>query len=128
METTTIRVFEKDKERIKNAADAKDQSTAEVVHDMLREPVFVCPECGEPFVPEEVDPATVREHTALTSGVDSVIRGERDVKDFECPTCEERVKPKDIDAADATQHNRATREDLGVTSESDKQEFSTEEA
>jgi hypothetical protein len=128
VETETIRIYAGDKERIKDMADARGAKPAEVVADLIREPTYVCPECDEPFDPSEIDPETVREHGVLTSGVDRLVKGERDVKDFECPCCEGRLRPKDIESVDGRHDDRATREDIGVTSENEEQEFSTEEA
>ena len=127
-ETTTVRIYATDKNRIKEMADARGSKPADVVADLLRDPAFRCPECGDPFVSEEIDPETVEEHGVLTSGVDKIVKGQRDVKDFECPCCEGRVKPQDVETVDADKFDRATREDIGVTPEEDEQEFSTEEA
>lgn len=127
-ETTTVRIYATDKERIKEMANAKDSKPADIVAELLREPAFRCPECGEPFVSEEIDPETVEEHGVFTSGVDKLVKGERDVRDFECPCCDARVKPEDVETIEASEHDRATREDIGVTSEEDKDEFSTKEA
>ena len=127
-ETATVRVYQSDKERIKEMADARGSRPADVVADLLREPAFRCPECGEPFVSEEIDPETVEEHGVLTTNVDNLVKGQRDVKDFECPCCEGRVKPQDVETVDASEHDRATAEDIGVTPEEDEQELSTEEA
>jgi len=126
--TTAIRVFESDKERIQEIAEATDLSTAEIVAEFIREPAYVCPECGDPFDPAEIDRETVEEHGLLTTGVDKLVKGQRDVKSFECPCCGERVRPKDIEAVDAKDHSGVTARDMGVTSEKEEQEFSTEEA
>jgi predicted RNA-binding Zn-ribbon protein involved in translation (DUF1610 family) len=127
-ETTTIRVFESDKDRLQEIAEATGLNTAEIVAEFIREPAYVCPECGDPFDPAEIDRETVEEHGLLTTGVDKLVKGQRDVKSFECPCCGERVRPKDIEAADAEEHSGVTARDIGVTPESEEQEFSTEEA
>lgn len=124
----TIRVYESDKERLKEIADATGRNMADIVAEFIREPVYVCPECGEPFDVEEVDPETVEEHGMLTTGVDKLVKGEREVKSFECPTCSERVRPADIEAVDDGNRGRATRRDIGITEETEEAEFSSEEA
>ena len=126
--TTAIRVFESDKERLQEIAEATDLSTAEIVAEFIREPAYVCPECGDPFDPAEIDRETVQEHGVLTTGVDKLVKGQRDVKSFECPCCGERVRPKDIEAAEAEEHSGVTAGNMGVTAESEEGEFSTEEA
>ncbi len=127
-ETVTMRVYEGDRERIKQMADARGVKSADVVADLLREPVYVCPECGDPFDPAEIDLSTVREHGVFTTGVDRLVKGQRDVKDFECPCCEARISPEDMDAVDGHHDGKATRENLGVTSETDEADESAEEA
>ena len=114
-ETTTIRIFESDKERLQEIAEATGMNTADILAEFIREPAYVCPECGDPFAPAEVDPETVEEHGMLTTGVDKLVKGQRDVKSFECPTCSERVRPKDIEAADADGNSGVTAGDMGVT-------------
>lgn len=126
-ETETMRIYKGDKERIKEMADARGVKGRDVVSDLLREPVFRCPECGEPFDPSEVDPETIREHGLMTTGVDKIVKGQREVKDFECPACEERISPQDIEEMDATEHSGVTPDDLGVTDESEEADFSTEQ-
>jgi hypothetical protein len=128
-ETTTVRIYASDKKRIKEMAEATGSKPSDVVADLLHDEVaFECPECGDTFTPEEVDPETVREHGMLKTGVDNLVKGKRDVKDFDCPCCEEPVKPEDVDNIDASKRDRATREDIGVTSKEDKEEITTEEA
>lgn len=127
-EKATVRIHEGDKERLSDIAEATGQNIADVIAEFVREPAYVCPECGDPFAPEEVDPETVEEHGVLTTGVDKLVKGQRDVKSFECPTCSERVRPKDIEAVEADGNSGVTARDIGVTSESEEQEFSTEEA
>jgi predicted RNA-binding Zn-ribbon protein involved in translation (DUF1610 family) len=127
-ETTTIRIFESDKERLQEIAEATGMNTADILAEFIREPAYVCPECGAPFDPAEVDRETVEEHGLVTTGLDKLVKGQREVKSFECPCCGERVRPKDIEAADADEHSGVTARDLGVTSEKSEQEFSTEEA
>ena len=127
VETATVRVYQSDKERIKEMADARGSRPADVVADLLREPAYVCPECDDPFDPEEVDPESVEEHGMLTTTVDNLVKGQRDVKSFECPSCSERVRPKDIRAVDDDSRSGVTRGDVGITEENEEQEFSTEE-
>lgn len=127
-DTTTVRIYATDKERIEEMADARGTKPADVVADLLREPAHLCPECEEPFLAEEIDPETVEEHGVLTSGVDRLVKGERDVKDFECPCCEARVRPKDVETIDADEWDGATRSDLGVTREVEEAEFTSKEA
>lgn len=127
-ETETIRIYKTDKDRIKEMADARGVKAADVVADLMREPIYRCPECGEPFDSSEVDPSTVREHGVMSTGVDKLVKGQRDVKDFECPCCEDRVKPKDVETADADEYDGATADELGVTREDSEEQFSTEEA
>jgi predicted RNA-binding Zn-ribbon protein involved in translation (DUF1610 family) len=130
-ETTTIRIYETDKQRIKEMAEARNSSTKEVVADLLRDPGFVCPACGDPFDPAEVDPESIEEYGLLTTDMTNVVRGERDVKSFECPCCRERISPEDIETIDTnekTGNSGVTRDDIGVTDEKEGAEFSTEEA
>lgn len=127
-EKATVRIHESDKERLSEIAEATGQNIADVIAEFIREPAYVCLECGDPFDPAEVDPETVEEHGLLTTGVDKLVKGQRDVKSFQCPCCSERVRPKDIEAIEADDHSGVTRRDIGVTSENEKQEFSTEEA
>lgn len=124
----TVRIHQTDKDRLSEIADATGQTVADVIAEFIREPAYVCPECGEPFAPEEVDGETVEEHGMLTTGVDKLVKGQRDVKSFECPTCSERVRPKDIRAVDADDHSGVTRGDVGITGENEEQEFTTEGA
>jgi predicted RNA-binding Zn-ribbon protein involved in translation (DUF1610 family) len=124
----TSGVYESDKERLNSIAEATGRGVADILAEFIREPAYVCPECEEPFAPEEIDPETVKEHGVLTTGVDKLVKGQRDVKSFECPTCSERVRPRDISAVEADQNSGVTASDIGVTSESEEQEFSTEEA
>lgn len=126
-EKATVRIHESDKERLSEIADATGQNIADVIAEFVREPAYVCPECGDPFVPEEVDAETVEEHGVLTTGVDRLVKGQRDVKSFECPCCSERVRPKDIEAVEATEHSGVTRSDIGVTPEGTDADFSTEQ-
>jgi len=126
--TETVRVYKEDKKRINEMAEARDAKNADVVADLLREPVFRCPECGEPFDPSEVDPETVRERGMMSNRVDKLLKGEREVKDFECTTCEGRVKPEDVEAAPAEKGDGATADEMGVTAQNEKGEFSTKEA
>jgi predicted RNA-binding Zn-ribbon protein involved in translation (DUF1610 family) len=128
-ETTTIRVFKSDKERLQEIAEATDLNTAEIVAEFIRQPAYVCPECGEPFDPEEIDRETLEEHGLLTTGVDKLVKGQRDVKSFECPCCGERIRPKDIEAVDGGKpgYKGVTRSDIGVTPEPENPEWSTEQ-
>lgn len=128
VETTTVRVYESDKERLKEMADARGGKPADVIAHILREPVHRCPECGEPFESEEIDPQTVEEHGVFTTGVDTLVRGEREVKNFECPCCEVRIRPQDLDTIEAEKLKSVTREDIDVSPQEDEGEFSTEEA
>lgn len=112
--TTTVRIYEEDKERIAQMADAKGVKPSEVVAELLREPAYVCPECGDPFAPDEIDPETVEEHGLMTTDVGRLVRGERQVKSFECPCCEARLQPSDVDMADASYRDAAGYEELGV--------------
>lgn len=120
--TKTIRVYETDKERIKDIADSTGRNIPDVVADIIREPDYVCPECGDPFSAGEIDASTVEEHGALWTDAGSLMKGQRDVKSFECPCCEARLKPEDVGVAKGGLSGGATREDLGVTSE-DSAEF-----
>jgi hypothetical protein len=124
-ETETIRIYVDDKERIKEIAESRNVKAADVVSELMYEPMYRCPECEEPFDPEEVDGSTVREHGVMSTSVDNLVRGEREVKDFECPCCGERIRPVDIEAVDG---RNASRSDVGVPAETEEQEFSTEEA
>jgi len=127
-ETTAVRVYESDKERLQEIAEATGLNTADIVAEFIREPTYVCPECGDPFDPAEVDRETVEEHGFLTTGVDKLVKGQREVKAFDCPCCSERVRPKDIEAADADENSGVTAGDMGVTSEKSDSEYSTEGA
>jgi predicted RNA-binding Zn-ribbon protein involved in translation (DUF1610 family) len=127
-EKKTIRVFKSDKERLQEIAEATGMNTAEILAEFIREPAHVCPECGDPFDPAEVDRETVEEHGLVTTGLDKLVKGQREVKSFECPCCSEQVRPKDIEAAEADEHSGITARDMGVTDENEEQEFSTEEA
>lgn len=127
-EKATVRIHESDKERLSEIADSTGQNIADVIAEFVREPAYVCPECGDPFDPAEVDPESVDEHGLLTTNVDNLVKGQRDVKSFECPCCSERVRPKDIEAVEADDHRGVTRRDIGVTDENEEAEFTTEEA
>ena len=127
-EKATVRIHKSDKERLSDIAEATGQSTADVIAEFVREPAYVCPECGDPFDPAEVDRETVEEHGFLTTGVDKLVKGQREVKAFDCPCCSERVRPKDIEAAEADEHSGVTARDMGVTDENEEAEFTTEEA
>ena len=127
-QTATVRVYESDKERIQEIAEATGLRTADVVAEFIREPAYVCPECDEPFDPAEVDRETVEEHGLVTTGLDKLVKGQREVKAFDCPCCSERVRLKDIEAVDADEHSGVTARDIGVTDENEEQEFTTEEA
>lgn len=121
--TETIRVYKNDKKRIKDIAESRGVKAAEVVSELLYEPVYRCPECGDPFDPEEVDPATVREHGLFATEVGKLVTGQRQVKDFECPVCEGRISPDDIEAAEPEE---LPGEDADTPEESEG-EFTTEE-
>jgi predicted RNA-binding Zn-ribbon protein involved in translation (DUF1610 family) len=127
-EKATIRVQKSDKERLKEIADATGMNVADVVAEFLREPAYVCPECGEPFDPAEVDPETVEEYGMLTTGMDKLVKGQREVKHFDCPCCSETVRPEDIEAVEADKRSGITRSEMGVTEEAEEAEFSSEEA
>lgn len=121
-------MYESDKNRLNEIAEATGRGVADILAEFIREPAYVCPDCEEPFAAEEIDPQTVEEHGMLTTGVDKLVKGQRDVKTFECPTCSERVRPKDIEAVEADQSSGVTRRDIGVTEETEDAEFSAEEA
>ena len=123
----TVRIHQTDKDRLSEIADSTGQNIADVIAEFLREPAYVCPECDDPFDPGEVDPESVEEHGMLTTTVDNLVKGQRDVKSFECPSCSERVRPKDIRAVDDDSRSGVTRGDVGITEENEEQEFSTEE-
>ena len=127
-ETTTIRIFKSDKKRLQEIAEATGMNTAKILAEFIREPAYVCPECGDPFDPAEVDRETVNEHGLVTTGLDKLVKGQREVKSFECPCCSERVRPKDIEAAEADERSGITARDMGVTDENEDSEYSTEEA
>jgi len=127
-EKATVRVYKSDKERLGRIAEATGRNTADVVAEFIREPAYVCPECDEPFEPAEVDAETVEEHGMLSTGVDNLVKGQRDVKSFECPCCSGRVRPKDIEAVETDGRSGVTRRDVGITEENEEQEFTAEEA
>jgi hypothetical protein len=127
-EKSTVRIHKSDKERLGRIAEATGRNTADVIADLIREPAYVCPECDDPFEPAEVDPETVEEHGMLSTGVDNLVKGQRDVKSFECPCCDGRVRPKDIEAVEADGNSGVTRRDVGITEENEKQEPTTEGA
>ena len=127
-EKATVRVYKSDKERLGRIAEATGRNTADVVAEFIRDPAYVCPECDEPFEPAEVDAETVEEHGMLSTGVDNLVKGQRDVKSFECPCCAGRVRPKDIEAVETDGHSGVTRRDVGITEENEEQEPTTEEA
>ena len=127
-EKATVRIHKSDKERLGSIAEATDQNIADVIAEFVREPAYICPECGEPFDPAEVDAETVEEHGMLTTGVDNLVKGQKEVKSFDCPCCSGRVRPKDIEAVEADEYRRVTRDDVGITEENEEQEFTTEEA
>jgi uncharacterized protein YlaI len=126
-ELETIRVYDTDKARLKEIADATGQKMADVVAEFIRDPDYLCPECEEPFAADEIDTETVEEHGVLSTGLDNLVKGQKEVKSFECPCCEARLSPEDVDRADDGSFDRATRSDIGVTSEVSEPEFSTEE-
>jgi predicted RNA-binding Zn-ribbon protein involved in translation (DUF1610 family) len=124
----TVRIYESDHARLSEIAEATGQNVADVIAEFIREPAYICPECGDPFVPEEIDPETVEKHGVLSTGVDKLVMGQRDVKSFECPNCSERVRPGDIEAVEDGQKSGLTDRDVGVTEDESEAEFSTEEA
>jgi predicted RNA-binding Zn-ribbon protein involved in translation (DUF1610 family) len=124
----TVRIYESDHARLSEIAEATGQNIADVIAEFIREPAYICPECGDPFAPEEIEPETVEEHGLLTTGVDKLVKGQRDVKSFECPNCSERVRPGDIEAVEDGQKSGFTDRDVGVTDDESEAEFSTEEA
>jgi uncharacterized protein YlaI len=126
-ELETIRVYDTDKARLKEIADATGQKMADVVAEFIRDPDYLCPECEEPFAADEIDTETVEEHGVLSTGLDNLVKGQKEVKSFECPCCEARLSPEDVDRADDGSFDRATRSDIGVTPEVSEPEFSTEE-
>ena len=117
VEKATVRIHKNDKERLNEIAEATGQNIADVIAEYIREPAYLCPECGEPFDPAEVDPETIEEHGMLTTGADKLVKGQREVKSFECPNCGERVRPKDVDAVDADGSSGVTAREMGVTDE-----------
>lgn len=131
VDTTTIRIYEGDKERIKDMANSRNATPKEVVADLLRDPVFVCPACEEPFDPAEVDPESIEEYGLMFTDMSNMVKGQRDVKSFECPCCEERIKPHDIDSVDTNPesvgNSGVTRDDIGVTDEKSGAEFSAKQ-
>lgn len=126
-EFATIRIYEKDKQRLKEITDATDRKMADVVAEFIRDPDYLCPECEEPFAADEIDTETVEEHGVLSTGLDNLVKGQKEVKSFECPCCEARLSPEDVDRADDGSFDRATRDDVGVTSKVSEPESSTEE-
>lgn len=123
-DTDTIRIYSNDKQRIKEMADAKGVSVADVVQHLLHEPVYRCPECEDPFTASEVDGDTIRERSVLMTETKHFLKGERTVKDFECPCCEARVKPTDLDVTDA----EVSAEELAVTGDEEDDITPAEEA
>jgi predicted RNA-binding Zn-ribbon protein involved in translation (DUF1610 family) len=102
METKTIKVYEPDKEWITERAEVEGVTQAEVIAKAIEEYADVvhhhsCPECGERFTLDDVDTSTVRETGAVNTDVRYLLRGDRQVKDFECPECSERVAPEDAE-------------------------------
>lgn len=126
-EFATIRIYEEDKKRLKEIVDATDRNMADVVTEFIREPEYLCPECEEPFVADEIDPETVEEYGVLSTGLDNLVKGQKEVKSFECPCCEARLSPEDVDRADDGHFDRATPDDIGVTPEASNPDFTTEE-
>lgn len=125
--TKTVRIYATDRERINEIAEMKGEKPADVVAELLRDPLYRCPECGEVFDPCEVDPSTVREHGLFSCGMEKLVRGEREVKDFACPVCGEQISPVDIEQVDADEWSGATADDVGVTGENADGELSSEE-
>lgn len=127
----TIRVYEADKERLKEITDATGRKMADIVAEFIREPDYLCPDCEEPFAADEIDTETVEEHGLLTTGVDNLVKGQKEVKSFECPCCEGRLSPSDVNMADGGHFDRATPGEMGVTpkasEEASEPDFSTEE-
>ena len=126
-ETTAVRVYKEDQERLKEISDATGRDMAEIIAEFIPEPAYLCPECEEPFAPEEIDPSSVEEHGMFSTGVDNLVKGQREVKSFECPCCQGRLSPGDV-GVEENLRTRPTAEELGVTDEKTEPEFSTEEA
>lgn len=121
-EKATVRIYESDKKRLKQICDATGQPMADVVAEYLREPAHVCPECGDPFDLSEIDPDTVEEYGIFSTGVDKMVKGQREVKSFECPNCGAQIRPDDVEAmeGDGGSFSGVTSGDLAVTDENGK--------
>lgn len=131
-EKKTVRIHKEDKERLTEIAEATGQNLADVIAEYVREPTYICPECGDPFDPSEIEPETIKEHGMLSTSVDKLVKGQRDVKSFECPSCGERIRPKDIEAAGTDEFDAnpdgVTASDMGVTGENSKDESASKGA
>lgn len=102
MERETVQVWSPDKNRIKEIAEEEGVIQADVVAQAMEAYTgekhhHRCPECGDSFTMDEVDPSTVREKGLITSDVRYLIRGKSEVEDFECPSCEGRITPDDAE-------------------------------
>lgn len=107
-----MRVFEEDAERIQQIANSTDRRPAEVVAELLRDPEYECPHCEGRFHPKEVDGESVETHSIVTTSVNRLVRGQREIAQFECPHCSTVVTPKELGIVD--RHSNATHEEVGV--------------
>lgn len=110
--TKPMRVFEDDAERIQQIADATDRRPAEVVAELLREPEYECAHCEERFHPNEIDGETVEVHSIISTSVNRLVRGQREIARFECPHCSEMVTPQELGIVD--RECNATAQDIGI--------------
>jgi len=120
-DTKTVRVYDEDKERLDELEEQTGWKAKEIIGELLREPEYVCPECGESFYAEEIDQDSVRLCGTFTADLSNVLTGKKEVESFECPRCDARITPDDVEKG-----RHCTVEELGVsTEEKERDEFVT---
>lgn len=96
-ETKTIRVYQEDKEKLQEMAEAFGVPAKDVIAGIMAERAMACPECGGEFQGEEIDEETVEHHGVFTVGVESLVSGQRGVKSFDCPCCDTQISACDVE-------------------------------
>lgn len=127
METTTIKVYQPDKDWIAEKAEREGVTQAEVFAEAIEEYADAehhhrCPSCDGRFTLDEVDMSTVREAGMVTTDVRYFLRGKSQVKDFECPCCDDRLTPDEAEIGQPVSTDDLSDEDSDVDTDEDSAE------